>query len=118
MTEIRLNEDGTHSEFQIGTTVKCSSLSGIACYIKRWDQKFEPFQSYIGEGNFDDEDADPNDFIDSGEGDWVEYPESDQVYVVMIGDDQEHLVDVDDLELIEEDGFCRGCGQIGCSHEG
>ncbi len=36
------------------------------------------------------------------------------VRAVMVGDDREHLVDVDDLTPIGEDDYCPGCGQIGC----
>lgn len=38
------------------------------------------------------------------------------VIVVMVGDDQKHLVDVDDLHELSQDEFCAGCGQIGCGH--
>lgn len=34
---------------------------------------------------------------------------------VMVGDDRETMIDVDDLKLIEETGFCRDCGQVGCT---
>lgn len=43
-----------------------------------------------------------------------EETDESQVYVIMVGDDERHLVDVDDLELIKETDFCRECGQIGC----
>ena len=36
--------------------------------------------------------------------------------VVMVGDDQEREVAVDNLEPLDEDEFCGGCGQIGCGH--
>ena len=40
-----------------------------------------------------------------------------RVRAVMVGDDAVHIVDVEDLHVIPEDGFCRGCGQIGCGCE-
>lgn len=39
------------------------------------------------------------------------------VTVVMIGDDREHLVEADTLTPLPPDGYCRGCGQVGCTHE-
>lgn len=32
-----------------------------------------------------------------------------------VGDDHLFIVDVDDLIPIEEDDYCPGCGQIGCT---
>lgn len=62
-------------------------------------------------------------FFDDEIGEWVcadweptEIEDESQVYVVMVGDDTRHLVDVDDLVKIEETDFCRECGQIGCGH--
>lgn len=63
-------------------------------------------------------------WIDDGEDDdgetiWIiheseEVEDRDWVYVVMVGDDHRHLVEVSDLVLIEEGDYCPGCGQIGC----
>jgi hypothetical protein len=45
--------------------------------------------------------------------------ESDRfVRAVMVGDDQEHIVDVDDLTVIDEDDYCHECGQVGCTADG
>lgn len=45
-------------------------------------------------------------------------PESgDHFYGVMVGDDREFLVDFEDVELIDDDDYCGGCGQIGCTAE-
>lgn len=38
--------------------------------------------------------------------------------VVMVGDDQEWIVDAADLTHIDEDAFCHECGQIGCTADG
>ncbi len=40
------------------------------------------------------------------------------VRAVMIGDDREHIVDIDDLTMIGDDDYCSQCGQIGCTHDG
>lgn len=41
-----------------------------------------------------------------------------QVRAVMVGDDREHVIDVDDLTLIDDDAYCHCCGQIGCECDG
>ena len=46
----------------------------------------------------------------------VPEPDKDRVIAVMVGDDREHIVDVDDLVPLSEDAFCPGCGQVGCGH--
>ena len=42
-------------------------------------------------------------------------PDFTRVRAVMVGDDREHIVDVSDLTVIPEDGYCRDCGQTGCT---
>ena len=46
----------------------------------------------------------------------IEYEDRDRVRAVMVGDDRVHEVDVDDLTMIDEESFCRDCGQVGCGH--
>lgn len=38
-----------------------------------------------------------------------------RVLMVMVGDDTRHSVDPEDVTRIPEDGYCPGCGQIGCT---
>lgn len=40
------------------------------------------------------------------------------VIAVMVGDDREHTVDVADLTKINDDEYCGGCGQVGCTADG
>lgn len=42
----------------------------------------------------------------------------ERVVAVMVGDDREHIVDVADLAMIADDGYCEGCGQVGCVADG
>lgn len=37
----------------------------------------------------------------------------DAVIAVMVGDDREFRLDRDDVTVIDEDGYCAGCGQTG-----
>jgi hypothetical protein len=34
--------------------------------------------------------------------------------MVMVGDDRRFTFETDQLHIIENDAFCRDCGQIGC----
>ncbi len=49
---------------------------------------------------------------------WIVEDQSEvqQVKIRMVGDDRDFLVDRSEVEVIEEDAFCGGCGQIGCGH--
>jgi hypothetical protein len=51
--------------------------------------------------------------------DWTGIAEEDRsrVRAVMVGDDRIFTADVDDLTVIGEEDFCRGCGQVGCGCE-
>lgn len=51
------------------------------------------------------------------EGDYSIVTDLDRVRACMVGDDRVEIVDVDDLTLIGEEDFCRGCGQVGCGCE-
>lgn len=42
------------------------------------------------------------------------YNRTGNVLAVMVGDDQAHSIDPDDLQPIEDGEYCPGCGQIGC----
>jgi hypothetical protein len=44
-----------------------------------------------------------------------EVDDTSRVRAIMVGDDRIEIIDVDDLVLIEEDEFCRDCGQTGCT---
>lgn len=46
----------------------------------------------------------------------IETPDEENAIMVMVGDDREFIVPIDDLEIIDEESFCRECGQIGCGH--
>lgn len=44
----------------------------------------------------------------------------DFVEAVMVGDDQEHIIEATPgtLTLIDEDDYCHECGQVGCTADG
>ena len=49
---------------------------------------------------------------------WTGYKVIDKtrLRMVMVGDDEVHIFDVSEVEPIDEESFCRECGQIGCGH--
>ena len=46
----------------------------------------------------------------------VETEDFDWAVMVMVGDDREHIIDISDLTPLDDDEYCRECGQIGCAH--
>ena len=53
------------------------------------------------------------------------YPDQDEYESVtvagvwdchMVGDDRTFVIDEEDMTIIDEDEFCRSCGQIECGH--
>ena len=86
------------------------SWPGVAVYIHGWPQKFVPFE-------YQEEDEDGNTYwVETPDGEWEDNPDAGRIVVVMVGDDHKFEVDTDALTLLEEDGYCFGCGQIGCGH--
>lgn len=57
---------------------------------------------------------------DEAEGFWseTESVEAQRLVVVMVGDDEGHEVDVDDMTPVPREAFCGECGQMGCGHDG
>ena len=43
------------------------------------------------------------------------FPRSQEARVYMVGDDQYYRLPLDELAPLDEDQYCGGCGQIGCS---
>ena len=39
-----------------------------------------------------------------------------RVVAHMIGDDKDWTFDITDLTPLDDEAFCRECGQIGCGH--
>lgn len=46
----------------------------------------------------------------------IEYDNTENVLMVMIGDDEVHIVPTEDIVPIPEGSYCRECGQVGCGH--
>ncbi len=78
---------------QRGTVVKVKGFSGVACRFVGWQRVL-----------YRDEYGD------------CEEEMTGRALVIMVGDDHRHVVDPEDMELIAEDSYCDGCGQIGCGH--
>ena len=80
--------------------------AGVAYYLLGWEKKLEPVLCLCV-------DADGKEYEEEC-GEFDEVADTSRVVAVMVGDDRHHVVDIDDLVVIEEDDFCRSCGQIGC----
>jgi hypothetical protein len=89
--------------------VKVRGFQGIACYTAGHPKVFVPgIDTYIDDDGeeFEAESDDPE------LGEWID--DENKLYVVMVGDDHKHVVDVDDVEELPTSEFCHECGQIGC----
>ena len=98
--------DGTEQGIDFDAHYKVTRWPAVAFRLLGWQAAFEPVNCYV----LDD---DGNE-IEMESGEFDEVPDFDYVVGVMVGDDRRHVIEVCDLELIPEDGFCRECGQIGC----
>jgi hypothetical protein len=87
-----------------------NGYGGVAFWIKGYPQKWEAEQFLA----IDPESGEEYWEL-SNEGEWVDDFDSGQIVAVMVGDDREHIVDIEDLTILPEGDFCGGCGQIGCS---
>jgi hypothetical protein len=90
------------------TYVRCDRFRGVACIVVKldtehkiiepdWDDMPDGFDADTWWPGFDD----------------IEEVETGMVVIRMVGDDQDHIVDPDDLTPIDSDGICS-CGQLGC----
>lgn len=41
-----------------------------------------------------------------------------RVVAVMVGDDQPHVFEPDEVTALAREAFCGVCGQVGCTHDG
>lgn len=107
--------DGISRKFQNGDYVKARQFRGIAlCVIGPSELEFD--ESWF----ICDHNSDYDSYCNycNGEYDYedLEKRYSDSLYdCYMVGDNEIHKIDESDLEPLEN-GFCIGCGQIGCGH--
>lgn len=120
------NDTYVEDKIQIGDTVSHPAFAGIGLWVSNWDKDFVRNKVWMPYLEYSDEDIEltfmddeRGEWIDSSnpdDGEWIENPNSNWCFVIMIGDDREHLVEYDDLTKINDDDYCINCGQIGCSH--
>jgi hypothetical protein len=47
---------------------------------------------------------------------WEDGQELTSAFFHMVGDDRLYEIEIEDIEILDDDEFCGGCGQIGCGH--
>lgn len=58
-------------------------------------------------------------YVETKDPETGEVEENDtMVRAIMVGDDRVHLIDVDDLTLLDDGDYCPECVQIGCEWYG
>lgn len=100
------------NELDLKARYRVRDWPGIAVYVAAYERRWEPQTSLII-----DDDGNEIEY-DDGDGEWINDEYSDRVYVIMIGDDKQHLVECNDLIPLDELDYCAECGQIGCGHDG
>jgi hypothetical protein len=100
------------SEDHLDARYKVQGWPGIAVWIKGWMTEQVEEDPYL---ICDDEigECDHQSEMCWTEGD-TSIVEGNMLRVVMVGDDAEHIVDPDDLVVIDDEDYCSHCGQIGC----
>jgi len=110
------NESAKHAKSEFGTQdgvdfdahyrIKKPWARGVAWFLLGWEARYVPELAFMW-------DEFGNEWEEEVEGKWV--PDvGGRVVAVMVGDDRRFVFDLEDLEVIKEDSFCSGCGQIGC----
>jgi hypothetical protein len=94
-----------HPDDLIGQNVSVSTYPGVAFWVKGYVQRWDAAMCYVTDEFGDDFEW------ETGEGEWVDDRDSDDVIAVMVGDDREHQVATQDCTIIDEDDYCGGCGQ-------
>ncbi len=80
------------TELDFDAAYKVDGMPGVAWHILKYNSWREPIDEFDSE----------------------EIEDRSQVVAVMVGDDRKHIIDVDDLIVIDDDEYCGSCGQIGC----
>jgi hypothetical protein len=107
-TKNYVEQNGIERGIDFDAHYRVAGWPAVAFVLLGWSGEWEPTMCLCT----DDEGHEWEEPSDDGEGEWI--ADYSTVVAVMVGDDRRHDVDVSDLELISEDGFCRDCGQVGC----
>lgn len=90
--------DEANTGFDFTPAYKAEGYGGVAWRVTKY--------AMVLDGVWEDDDC------------YDEWEVEDRTQVVahMIGDDRDFTFDVADLTPIDDESFCRECGQIGCGH--
>lgn len=105
-----MTETLTDLDFDARYTV--AGYRGIAFYLKRWETEVNvKYDLWCEEGE-------PHEHTDACYDTFEEEDPTGMVIAVMVGDDREHVIDPDDLTVLDDLAYCDSCGQVGCAHDG
>jgi len=103
-----ISVSGEQNGIDFDSFYRVDGYGGIAFHLLGWLAKETPVIAY-------DLDDDGNEVqVETGETELE--ANTNSVVAVMVGDDRRHTIDVGDLTPLDEEDFCRSCGQIGCGH--
>jgi len=104
---------GADRAFSRGDHVRHRDWRGVAFWVvgpETEERVIEPDWDTLRDDDGNPMDAD----VWWPEDDDFETVETGRLLVRMVGDDRDISADPDDLEPIDEDDYCSGCGQLGC----
>jgi hypothetical protein len=107
---------GTENGIDFDARYTVADMPGVAFWLPGWVTEWTQ-----EDWTLDCDSADPDHEHDDAcylYNEPEQVPNVNLVRAVMVGDDREHIVSTDDLTEIPEDGYCAGCGQIGCFADG
>ena len=96
---------GIENGFDFDAHYQIKEYRGIAWFALGWEAKNVPIMCICEDENGKEYEE------ESGE---YELEPTNNVVLVMVGDDRKFVFSQDECIKIEEDSFCRECGQIGC----
>lgn len=97
-----------------GARYRVAGYNGVAFYLRGYATDMQEIETWF----CDHTDSPVHGYDCEVAYDYETVERTDMVRAVMVGDDREHLIDVDDLTPIDEDDYCGSCGQIGCTADG
>lgn len=113
----------TTEAIEAGATVTVEGYRGVAFRVDGWAEINVPIMclalACAGCGNVGEHEhwCDVVEFTEEVEvesDEWETTEDQSRVVVHMVGDDRRFTVEVEAVEVLAEDGYCHGCGQIGC----
>jgi hypothetical protein len=91
--------------FDFSKAYRVEGYGGVA-----WRVTAHAKESHLVHDYYEDDDG------SAGYAEWEDVVDESRVVAHMVGDDRDFEFGIDELTPLEDNEFCRDCGQIGCGH--